>query len=74
LKLDHLIVYKPDGAIDHKFSKFDELEQYAIDFLNLAQSFQRMTDKRLQENFITGIVEKAETEKLEEGKMNLLEA
>ena len=33
-----------------------------------------MVDERLKENLFGGVVEKAATEKLEEGKMNLLQA
>lgn len=68
MNVDSLIVYKSDGKIDDKKSNYDLLEKHAIDFLNLAQSFQNMAREKLQENFVSGAVESAETKRGTDGE------
>ena len=52
IDFSQLIAYNEDGSVDRKNTKFEQIEDHVITFLNLAQSIQSMTDNRLKENFI----------------------
>lgn len=68
-----LIVYKDvdKKSVDFENTDFEQLEQIATKFLQLAKSFQMMVDVRLQEGRLASAdgIEQANIEKIEEGQM-----